>query len=86
MVTKTRKSESLLADLEDTFTNLRANWVKLNPSKCVFGVPAKKLVGFLVAHHGIEVNPSKIKDIKQMQSATRLKDEQHLTGLMDAMG
>jgi hypothetical protein len=35
----------------------------LNPLKCVFGVPAGKLLDFIVSHRGIEVNPKKIKTI-----------------------
>jgi hypothetical protein len=31
--------------------------MKLNPAKCTFGVPAGKLLGFLVSSRGIEVNP-----------------------------
>ena len=34
---------------------------KLNPEKCVFGVPAGKLLSFLVSHYGIEANPKKIR-------------------------
>jgi len=32
----------------------------LNPEKCVFGVPAGKLLGFMVSERGIEANPEKI--------------------------
>jgi hypothetical protein len=35
----TRKASDLLSDLETTFKCLRAKGVKLNPEKCVFGVP-----------------------------------------------
>ena len=40
--------------------------IKLNPAKCVFGVPSGKLLGFLVSHCGIEANPDKIKAIEEM--------------------
>lgn len=79
IVIKTRNSESLLLDLEVTFTNLRANRVKLNPEKRVFGVSVGKLLGFLVSHRGIEVNPDKVKAIKQMRPPTRLNNVQRLT-------
>ena len=36
----------------------------LNPEKCVFGIPAGKLLGFLVSNRGIEVNPDKIRAIE----------------------
>ena len=53
----------MLADLEETFANLRTYKVKLNPKKCVFGVPAGKLLGFLVSERGIECNSEKIAAI-----------------------
>jgi hypothetical protein len=39
IVVKTRKASDLLSDLEATFRCLKAKSVKLNPEKCVFGVP-----------------------------------------------
>ena len=36
-------------------------YLKLNPEKCVFGVPSGMLLGFFVSHRGIEANPDKIK-------------------------
>ncbi|PHU02082.1 hypothetical protein BC332_27333 [Capsicum chinense] len=38
--------------------------LKLNPAKYVFGVPSGKLLGFVVSHRGIELDPSKIKAIQ----------------------
>ena len=35
----------------------------LNPAKYVFGVPAGKLLGFLVSNRSIEAKPEKIKAI-----------------------
>ncbi|KAK1652751.1 hypothetical protein QYE76_070556 [Lolium multiflorum] len=55
----TRKVSDLISDLKETFDNLRRYKMMLNPLKCVFGVPAGKLLGFIVSHRGIEVNPEK---------------------------
>src|SRR5207253_1099572 len=60
--------------------------MKLNPEKCVFGVPARKLLGFLVSSRGIEANPDKIRAIKEMRPPSQLKDVQCLTGCMAALG
>ena len=49
IVVKSRKSSDLLTDLAETFANLRRYDIKLNPSKCTFGVPGGKLLGFLVS-------------------------------------
>jgi hypothetical protein len=59
MVVKTRNSSTLIADLEETFASLREYSWKLNPNKCVFGVPSGKLLGFIIRHRGIEANPEK---------------------------
>ena len=60
VVVKTKHVETLVEDLRVTFDNLRAYDIKLNPEKCVFGVPAGKLLGFIVSGRGIEANPAKI--------------------------
>jgi hypothetical protein len=54
MVVKTRNPEGLIEDLEETFASLRKYRWKLNPTKCVFGVPSGKLLGFIVSNRGIE--------------------------------
>ena len=60
VVIKTRHVESLIDDLRLTFDNLRTYDIKLNLENCVFGVPAGKLLGFIVSNRGIEANPTKI--------------------------
>jgi hypothetical protein len=57
----------------------------LNPTKCVFGVPAGQLLGFIVSHRGIEVNPEKIKAILDISQPNDLKDVQRLTGCVAAV-
>ncbi|KAK1662864.1 hypothetical protein QYE76_051023 [Lolium multiflorum] len=81
----TRKGSDLLSDLKETFDNLRRYKMMLNPLKCVFGVPAGKLLGFIVSHRGIEVNPEKIKAILNIKRPTCLKDVQRLTGCVAAI-
>ena len=49
VVIQSRKAGSLIDDLKQTFANLRRYKMKLNPSKCVFGVPAGQLLGFIVS-------------------------------------
>jgi hypothetical protein len=44
VVLKTRNSSTLIDDLEETFASLREYRWKLNPNKCVFGVPSGKLL------------------------------------------
>jgi hypothetical protein len=49
-----RTVEAYVDDLEATFKCLKAKGVKLNPEKCVFGVPRAMLLGFIVSERGIE--------------------------------
>nr|BBF89922.1 putative GAG-POL precursor, RIRE2 [Oryza sativa f. spontanea] len=85
LVVKTRNQETLLLDLAETFENLRSARIKLNPDKCVFGVPAGKLLGFLVSARGIEANPEKIRAIERMRPPSKLRDVQCVTGCMAAL-
>ena len=85
IVIKTKEKRTLLEDLEETFANLKKYRLKLNPDKCTFGVPARKLLGFLVSSRGIEVNPAKIKAIERMKLPTCLKDVQKFTGCLASL-
>jgi hypothetical protein len=86
IVVKTRESHTFIEDLEETFANLRRVNIKLNPTKCAFGVPSGKLLGFLVSHRGIEANPDKVKAIEEMRPPRNLKEMQCLAGCMAALG
>ena len=46
--------------------------MKLNPSKCAFGVSLGKFLGFMVSHRGIEANPDKIQVILDMEPPCHL--------------
>ena len=79
IVVKTKDRATLVQDLEETFANLRKINLKLNPEKCVFGVPSGKLLGFFVSQRGIEANPDKIEAIEQIRAPKRIKDVRRLT-------
>jgi hypothetical protein len=85
MVVKTRNSDTLITDLEETFASLWEYRWKLNPNKCVFGVPSRKPLGFIISHHGIEANPEKISAITKMKAPTCIKDVQKLIGCMASL-
>jgi hypothetical protein len=69
-----KKQDDLIAHLQETFSNLRKYNIMLNPTKYVFGVPVGQLLGFIVSHCGIEVNPEKIKAILGISRPNDLKD------------
>ena len=71
--------------MEETFANLCKINLKLNPEKCVFGVPSDKLLDFFVSQRGIEANPDKIKAIEQIEVPKWIKDVRRLTGCVAAM-
>jgi ribonuclease HI len=85
IVVKTRKASDLLSNLEVTFGCLHAKGVKLNPEKCVFGVPRGMLLGFIVSERGIEANPEKIAAITNMGPIKDLKGVQRVMGCYAAL-
>ena len=60
-------SDQFITDLSKTFENIRKFKWKLNPTKCVFGVPSGKLLDFIVNSRGIEANPTKVNAIRYMK-------------------
>ena len=80
MLVKSLDEGKHLDDLQETFNTLRRYNMKLNPSKCAFGVASGKFLGFMVSHRGIEANPEKIKAILDMKSPQSIKEVQSLTG------
>ena len=58
--------------------------MKLNPTKCTFGVSIGKFLGFIVNNRGIEANPSKIKVVHDMLPPSNVKDVQRMTRRIDA--
>jgi hypothetical protein len=85
IVVKTRKSSDLLTDLETTFKCLKAKGVKLNPEKCVFGVPRGMLLGFIDSERGIEAKLEKIAAITNMGPIKDLKGLQRVMGCLAAL-
>jgi hypothetical protein len=85
MVITTKKQESLICDLAETFGNLNRYKLKLNPTKYSFGTSAGQLLGFLVLARGIEANLEKIQAILIMGKSIKLHDVQKLAGRVTAL-
>ena len=60
MLIKSKEESAHLDDLEEMFVTLRQYQMKLNPSKCTFGVASGKFWGFMVSQRGIVANPEKV--------------------------
>ena len=57
MAVKSKLVSEHLADLTSIFEILREHKLRLNASKCSFGVGLGKFLGYMVTHRGIEVYP-----------------------------
>ena len=85
MVVKSKVEFKHVNDLENIFEILRKHNLRLNASKCSFGVSSSKFLGYMVTHRGIEVNPNQIKAINNLQPPRNPKEVQKLTGMTAAL-
>ena len=81
MVVKSKVVFEHMGDLRNTFEILKKHKLRLNASKCSYGVGSNKFLGFMVTYQGIEVNPNQIKAINSLQSPWNPKEAQKLTGM-----
>jgi hypothetical protein len=79
------KTRDLVPDITEVFAKLRQHGVKLNPEKCIFGVPRGMLLSFVMSKHGIEANPEKILAIMDRGPIKNLKGVQCVTGCLGAL-
>ena len=85
MVVKSKVVPEHVGDLTNIFEILRKHRLRLNASKCSFGVGLGKFLGYMMTHRGIEVNPNQIKAINSLQSPRNPKEVQKLTGMTAAL-
>ncbi|KAL2240957.1 UNVERIFIED_CONTAM: Retrovirus-related Pol polyprotein from transposon opus [Sesamum indicum] len=83
MLVKSHKPDEHLEHLKIAFAIMREHGMKLNPSKCTFGVAGGKFLGYMVSERGIEANPEKIEAILNLKSPTSIKEVQKLTAISD---
>ncbi|XP_038722022.1 uncharacterized protein LOC120014175 [Tripterygium wilfordii] len=67
MVVKSKFQQDHLMHLQEVFDVLKRNDLKLNASKCAFGVSMGKFLGHLVTQKGIEADPAQIKSGRAFQ-------------------
>jgi hypothetical protein len=80
-----KNKEDHIADLKDTFANLRAAGLKLNLEKCIFGVSQGKMLGYIISVEGIKTNPDKTKAIMTMMEPSTKKEVQRFIGMIAAL-
>ena len=76
MLVKLVKAELHITHIAEAFQVLKSYNMKLNPTKCAFGVSAGKFFGFIVNSRGIEANLDKIKVVLDMLPPSNIKDIQ----------
>ena len=79
MLVKSKDKANHLDDLKETFSTIRKNNMKLDPTKCVFAVASGKFLGFMVSQQGIKANPNKVVEIIEVKSPKIVKEVQRLT-------
>ena len=67
MVMKSKIVSEHIGDLINIFEILRGHKLRLNASKCSFGIDSGKFLGYMVTHRGIEMNSDQIKAINNLQ-------------------
>ena len=85
MVVKSKMVFEQARDLRDIFEILRRHRLRLNASKCSFGVGSRKFLGYMMPHRGIEVSPNQIRAINSLELPQNPKEVQRLTVMIAAL-
>uniref|UniRef100_A0A2N9FX44 Integrase catalytic domain-containing protein n=1 Tax=Fagus sylvatica TaxID=28930 RepID=A0A2N9FX44_FAGSY len=73
-------------DLREVLEILRATKLRLNATKCLFGVSSGKFLGHMISYNGVEANPDQISALLNLQPPKDAKQVQRLTGMIAALG
>ena len=85
MVVKSKVVSKHVGDLRVIFNILRKHKLRLNASKCSFGVRSSKFLGYMVTYKGIKMSPDQIKAIHNLQPPRNPKKIQKLTGMITTL-
>jgi hypothetical protein len=85
LLVKSIRATRHIEDLRETFRTLREYNMKLNPTKCAFGISSCKFLGFMVSQWGIEANLEKVRAVLEMEAPKTTKQLQRLTGRIAAL-
>ena len=86
MLVKSKERPDHTTHLQKAFELLKANGMKLNPTKCAFGVSAGRFLGFMMTQRDIEVNPAQLQAILESPALSSRKGIQQLIGRLAALG
>jgi hypothetical protein len=80
IVVKSAEFSSHIAHLGKVFEKMCRYGLKMNPRKCAFGVSVVKFLGFIIHEHGIEIDPDRIKFIRNVGPPTCKLEVQKFLG------
>jgi hypothetical protein len=80
VVVKSKEIKDHIVDLRKVFERTRKYGLKMNPTKCAFGVSAGQFLGFLVHERGIEVTQRSVNAIKKIQPPENKTELQEMIG------
>ncbi|PKI65802.1 hypothetical protein CRG98_013807 [Punica granatum] len=83
MIAKSKEGEDHLVNLKLLFDRLREYKLRLNPAKCTFGARSGNLLGFVVSERGIEVDPDKVKAIKELPPPSTVREVRGFRGRLN---
>jgi hypothetical protein len=86
MLIKSRRRMTHIEDLREVLKVLRNDKLRLNASKCLFGVSSGKFLGHMVSYNGVEANPDQISALLNLEPPTGAKQVQRLTRMIAALG
>ena len=81
MVVKSKVVSEHMGVLRNIFEILRKHILRLNASKCSFGMGSGKFLGYTVIHHGIEVSLNQVKAINSLWPPRNPKEVHKLIGI-----
>ncbi|KAL5760217.1 hypothetical protein ACOSP7_018718 [Xanthoceras sorbifolium] len=79
MLVKSLVANQHLDHLRQSFDIIDKYGMKLNPTKCSFGVSSGTFLGYLVTKRCVETNPDQIQSIMDLRLPKSIKDLQKLT-------
>ncbi|PKI46430.1 hypothetical protein CRG98_033182 [Punica granatum] len=83
MIAKSKEGEDHLVNQKRLFNRLREYKLRLNQAKCTFGARSGKLLGFVVSERGIEVDPDKVKAIKELPPLSTVREVRGFLGRLN---
>jgi ribonuclease HI len=86
MLIKSVRKVNHVGDLRKVLEVLRSSKLRLNASKCLFGVSSGKFLGHMISYNGVEANPDQISALLNLEPPKDAKQVQHLTGMIAALG